>query len=198
MITLKKITLFLSMLVGFGAFAQEPSKESAEEPKKISNKLYEKLDAMKDANRKAFLNKPAPMFETKDINGNPVSLEALRGKVVVLNFWFTTCIACLEQQTSLMKVVEKFNGEKDVVFLALALEDKDQLKEHLTKHPFTYTIVPSSKDINKLYKASWFPTNIVISKDGTVKCFIEFDESETDTKTKKELIDAIVTELKNK
>jgi peroxiredoxin len=114
------------------------------------------------------LDKPAPDFELKDLQGNRWSLQELRGKVVVLNFWFTTCAPCIQEMPELNKLVQSYNG-KEVVFLALAFNDTKQLNTFLQKQAFNYTILPDSREVNNKYQVSSYPTSMVIDKEGNVK-----------------------------
>jgi hypothetical protein len=47
------------------------------------------------------LNSPAPDFVLKDLNGSKQALSAYKGRVVVLNFWSTTCPPCVQELPSL-------------------------------------------------------------------------------------------------
>lgn len=53
------------------------------------------LEAEKLRLQNALLNKPAPDFSLRDLQGRNLALRSLRGKIVVLNFWFTSCIPCI-------------------------------------------------------------------------------------------------------
>ena len=57
---------------------------------------------LKDAYLKRFLGKPAPPFSLKDMAGRPVSLSAYRGKVVLLNFWYSACFPCRQETPDLI------------------------------------------------------------------------------------------------
>ena len=61
---------------------------------------------------------PAPDFQLEDNNGNLVSLSALRGKVVMVNFWATWCPPCRAEMPSMEKLNNAMAGE-DFVMLAI-------------------------------------------------------------------------------
>ncbi len=65
---------------------------------------------LKDAYLKRFLGQPAPPFSVKDMAGRPVSLSAYRGKVVLLNFWYSACFPCRQETPDLIAL---YKAHKD-------------------------------------------------------------------------------------
>ena len=116
--------------------------------------------------------KPAPLFNLTSLDGKKFELTALRGKIVVLNFWFTGCIPCVAEMPELNKLVEKFKND-DVVFIAPTLDAKSVLPAFLVKHPFEYSVVPSAGNlIVNTYRDGTgtvaFPVNIIIDQEGKI------------------------------
>jgi thiol-disulfide isomerase/thioredoxin len=109
--------------------------------------------------------KPAITFTAKGMDGKTYDIAALRGKVVVLNFWFIGCAPCRMEIPGLNTLVKEF-ANKDVVFLALALDEEKDLKEFLKKTPFAYTIIPKTSEIADLHSVEGFPTHIIIDRKG--------------------------------
>ncbi len=115
----------------------------------------------------AMIGKPALPFTVTDMIGNTYSLESLKGKVVVLNFWFVECKPCVMEIPELNKLVEKYKG-KDVVFLGIATNDKAKLQIFLEKQPFNYNIIPNGSKTAGDYQVTAFPTHIIIDKNSVV------------------------------
>jgi thiol-disulfide isomerase/thioredoxin len=111
--------------------------------------------------------KAAPGFQGSSMQGAAISLEALKGKVVVLNFWATWCKPCRMEFGKLNKLVEKYKGQ-DVVFLSITTDSKEEAEALLKKKKLNTTVIPSSKKILELYKVQMLPTNIVIDKEGKI------------------------------
>lgn len=86
---------------------------------------------------------PAPAFSGTLLDGNSVSLDALRGKVVVITFWTTRCIICRHEMPQLDRVVGQYNP-RDVAFLALTTENQQQVSAYLRHNPFKLQIIPDS------------------------------------------------------
>lgn len=120
------------------------------------------------------LDKPAPDFELKDMQGKQWSLKTLRGKIVVLNFWFTSCIPCIGEIPELNRLAKVYYTN-DVVFLGLTFNNAEQVKLFLKNHSFDYVLLPNSHGVDEKYKISSWPTNIVIDKKGIIKKIIHSD-----------------------
>ena len=111
---------------------------------------------------------PAPYFEGKTLEGNDIFLSSLNGKVVVLNFWFTTCPPCLKEIPELNKLVPQFNPD-EVVFIGLARDDKNKLEEFFKRFgTFNYQIIPESYAVATNYKVIAWPQSMIIDKQGNV------------------------------
>lgn len=107
-------------------------------------------------------------FGTRDINGNSIKLKDLRGKVVVLNFWFIGCPACMQEIPELNKLVDDYKDNSNVVFLAIALDDSYDLKKFLKKTEFKYTIIDDGRYLAARYKIGLYPTSVILDKEGNV------------------------------
>jgi peroxiredoxin len=114
------------------------------------------------------LNQPAPEFELTDIYGQHHRLSELKGKVVVLNFWFTSCAPCREEMPKLNDIKSKADPEK-VIFLALALDNAAAVREFLHGQEFTYELLPNAKEVHAAYKVASCPTSMVIDKKGIIR-----------------------------
>lgn len=115
--------------------------------------------------------KPAPSLRVTSLRGEELDLAALRGKVVVLNFWFIGCIPCIVEIPGLNQLVEEFKG-KDVVFIAFALDGEKSLRLFLKDKPFNYHIIPESREVAKQYDIRAFPAHVIIDKTGNMTHFL--------------------------
>ncbi len=104
-------------------------------------------------------------FDLTDLKGKKYKLTELKGKVVVLNFWFVECKPCVMEMPELNELVEEFKG-KEVVFLAIAINKKEQLKKFLKTTEFDYHIIPNGQVLSDSYGVTGFPTNVIIDQNG--------------------------------
>ncbi len=118
-------------------------------------------------------NKKAPDFDLFDINGVNYSLDKLKGKVVVANFWFTGCGPCKQEIPALNELVNEFKN-KNVLFIAFALDDDLKiLNSFLKKTPFKYVIIPKSAQVAKDYKITIYPSHLIIDRKGNIVTTIQ-------------------------
>ena len=102
-----------------------------------------------------------------DINlENPkkkLKLSDFQGKILVMNWWATTCTPCVMEIPGLNTLVEKFNN---IEFISI-VDDEENLDEFLKKHAFKYTHYFGNDDIKRILRDTW-PRNIILNKDGTI------------------------------
>lgn len=117
----------------------------------------------------------APDFSLKDLHGATVTLDSLRGKVVVLNFWTKTCGPCLEEMPDLAELTKIIRDRPDVVVLAVSVdagpEDvKDTLQTVLrAEPPFRVAFDPDSDVVGGKYGTRLFPETWFIDKRGVIR-----------------------------
>ncbi len=108
-------------------------------------------------------------FNETDINGNRYKLKDLKGKVIVINFWFINCPPCRMEIPELNEMVASYKDNKDVVFIGIALDEKYEIQEFLKIFPFDYNIIENGKNLALSYRVNSFPTHVVVDRDGKVK-----------------------------
>lgn len=148
--------------------------------------LYRMTDEQKTAYKKkrteyaATMPKPRPsevfkdgekfrFDKMKDMNGVKYDFKKDTGKVVVFNFWFINCPPCKKEIPELNDLVAKYKENKNVVFIAIALDDSYRLENFLKLSPFNYNIVPDGRFYSEKYGIKGYPTHVVVGKDGLVK-----------------------------
>ena len=113
------------------------------------------------------LEKDAYLFSVTDIHGKEYSLEKLKGKIIVMNFWFIQCKPCIMEMPELNRLVEKYKTQ-DVVFLGFAMNDKSKIDLFLKKKNFAYKLIPKSQKVINDYKVKAYPTHIIIDKNSKI------------------------------
>ena len=117
----------------------------------------------------------APAFSGQGLDGANYDLQQLQGKIVVVTFWSTRCEICRVEIPHLNRVAERYRG-KDVVFLAVTLENEAKINPFLKKNPFAFTIVPNGFGVMLKYADRdragnvnmGFPAHFLIGRKGTI------------------------------
>lgn len=112
----------------------------------------------------------APDFTLSDLGGKPFSLSALRGKVVIVNFWATWCPPCRAEMPS-MEQLHRELGAEGLVLLAVNVEKdgRQTVPKFLASSPHSFPILLDDKEeIQKRYGVYKFPESFVIRKDGVI------------------------------
>lgn len=143
---------------------------------------YVKMKTTDDANRQRamrYINRPelaranmVPPFSTTAVDGQRISMDDLRGKVVLLDFWATWCVPCREALPHIQKVAKKFQGEP-LVILSVSLDsDEQKWKEFIGKNEMTW---PQYRDggflgpIAKMFGVHAIPHTFTIDSDGVLQ-----------------------------
>ncbi|HVG41550.1 MAG TPA: TlpA disulfide reductase family protein [Chitinophagaceae bacterium] len=134
-------------------------------------------------------------FKERDIEGNKYNLKELRGKVVVLNYWFINCPPCQMEIPELNTLVEEFKENKDVVFIAIALDQKYALQDFLRTMPFNYNIIENGRYLAEDNRVKSFPTHVVLDKEGKIVFHTTGLSKNTVYWVKKSLEDALAKTL---
>lgn len=107
-------------------------------------------------------------FAVEDVHGNPVNSADLRGKVLVLNFWFVACPPCIREIPELNRLVARYS-DKEVEFVALARDSEDLLGKFLAHSNFDYRVVANATAIARQNHVYAYPSHMVIDANGVVR-----------------------------
>ncbi len=113
----------------------------------------------------------APQVTFIDLAGKKTTTNELRGKVVIVNFWATSCVSCVREMPQMVDTYNKFKGQ-GLEFVAVAMKyDPPNYVINFTetrKLPFTVAL-DSGGDIAKAFNdVTMTPTTFVIDKQGRI------------------------------
>jgi thiol-disulfide isomerase/thioredoxin len=131
----------------------------------------------------------APDWTLKNADGADVSLQSLRGTVVVLDFWATWCGPCKAAMPSVQKLHVKYEHEGVKIFGVNTWERGDPEK-YMKDNKLTYGLLLKGDKVAADYKVTGIPTFYVIGKDGKIVL------SELGKPNQKTIEDAIESALK--
>jgi len=131
---------------------------------------------------------PAPGFEATSLSGETISLAALKGKVVLLDFWATWCGPCLQEMPNVIAVRGEFSRD-DLVVVGISLDkDKADLQAFLAEGtlPAATRVLAGSvphasvdwpqlcdaqgwqSELGKLYRVVSIPRTVLIDREGRI------------------------------
>lgn len=131
--------------------------------------LLESKKKMDDVRMK-YIGKKADTFKEITIKNEKKDTKKMLGDVIVYNFWFTTCGPCKAEIPKLNQLKEKYK-DKNVHFIAIALDPSYKIIPFLKTTPLYYDIIPEGKWIAEMFGITGYPTNIIVDKKGIIQLY---------------------------
>src|SRR5438128_11367212 len=111
----------------------------------------------------------APDFKLETLDGNPLSLSASHGKVILLNFWATWCGPCRAEIPDLIELQNKYKDHLQILGLVVDDDDQDAIKEFSEKFGINYPVALATNEIRMQYGGiPALPTSFVLDSEGRV------------------------------
>ena len=117
------------------------------------------------------LGEPAPNFQLRDLNGQPVALSDLRGKVVLLNFWATWCGPCWVEMPEMEQLYRTFS-RKDFEILAVSTDAQGVAvtRPFQQENRLTFPILHDADyRVGLTYGARTLPMTFMVDRQGIVR-----------------------------
>jgi cytochrome c biogenesis protein CcmG, thiol:disulfide interchange protein DsbE len=113
------------------------------------------------------LNTPAPDFTVSD-GSTSIHLANYRGKVVLLNFWWSQCGPCIEELPSLLQL---HHDNPNLAILAVSIdEDEGSYKEFIARrHVDLITVRDPNQSSPKLFGTDMWPETYLIDRNGIIR-----------------------------
>ncbi len=121
------------------------------------------------------LNEPSIPFNLTNLEGKPVSLESLRGKVVVVDFWATWCGPCKASFPGMQLAVNQYKNDPEVAFVFIDSWERgtDKVKnaaDFITSKGYTFNVLMDTDDkVIASYGVSGIPTKYVLDRNGKIR-----------------------------
>jgi peroxiredoxin len=134
--------------------------------------------ALKEREESISIGRKAPDFTSVDTNGKLVSLEAIKGKVTIIDFWAAWCGPCRRENPNLVRIYEKYH-DKGLEIIGVSLDGnprqkgaKDAWLNAIQKDNLTWYHVSNLQYFNdpiaKQFNINSIPATFIIDEDGLI------------------------------
>lgn len=107
------------------------------------------------------------LFKTPQ--GEIISLESQKGKVVFINFWATWCPPCIAEMPSINKLYTGFKGNDAITFMMVDVDNnREKSQKFMEKRDFDLPVYTPASGIPASYMSGAIPTTLVLNKQGQV------------------------------
>jgi thiol-disulfide isomerase/thioredoxin len=111
----------------------------------------------------------APDFKLTSLDGKPLTLADVRGKVVFLNFWATWCGPCRAEVADLVDLQERYKGRLQIIGLNVDDDDAAEIQKYVLETGINYPVAMTSNEVRTQYGGiPALPTSFVLDTEGRV------------------------------
>ena len=120
-------------------------------------------------NPEASIAKHAPAFTVTALDGSKFALDAMGGRVVLIDFWATWCEPCMEELPNIKRIAKDFSGQP-LVIISISWDDNDtKWKDFISKNEMTWVQYRDADHrLGKLFEINAIPHYFTIDSDGVL------------------------------
>jgi len=120
----------------------------------------------------ALMDRPgAPAITFTTLEGKPIVLDELRGKVVLVNFWATSCPGCIKEMPGMIETYQQYKGRGfEIVAVAMSYDPPNYVVNFVQTRqlPFPVALDVDGEHARACGNVQLTPTSFIIGKDGRI------------------------------
>ncbi len=158
---------------------QNASSEASEQPDRLANKA-DSGDSQSSAKQPApFAEQPpektevgfsAPGFTMTTLDGRSVTMQDLRGKPVLISYWVTWCIPCMEELPALDRLSKEFPNVTILTVNGTDQDNRDEINQKVAELNLALPVLlDETKSFWESYRVMFLPTSFFIDQNGVIK-----------------------------
>ncbi len=125
------------------------------------------VGSMKESSNGLEIGSKAPIFSLESLEGEVVTLDQLKGKKVLINFWATWCPPCKEELPDMQELYNENQNKLEI--LAINLDPENNVHKFRDEYELRFPILLDKENhVNELYKVLAVPTSYVIDENGII------------------------------
>ncbi len=139
---------------------------------KLAPDAYNAEDARRMIDNPRRAREPfAPDFSLTTAGGEYISLDELKGKVVVLDFWGTWCGPCVESVPGLRELNKKYEKDNSFVMISVSSDgDENKWKDFIAKEKMVWVqYLDRDRKIQHAFRVNVFPTYVLLDPEGVIR-----------------------------
>lgn len=111
-----------------------------------------------------------PALVLPDLEGREVDLAALRGDVVLVNFWATWCEPCRDEMPSLNQLQQRLRGRRFKVLAVNVGEGRARIQQFLASAPVDFVVLRDAESAAiKAWRTRVLPTSFLVDQNGMLR-----------------------------
>ena len=118
-----------------------------------------------------FKKESAPAVSFRTLNGEQIAMESLRGKVVLVNFWATSCATCVQEMPEMVETYKKYSDRGfELIAVAMSYDPPNYVLNYSESRqlPFIVALDSDGQAAKSFGDVKLTPTTFVIGKDGSI------------------------------
>jgi len=118
-----------------------------------------------------FKKESAPAVSFRTLSGEQITIESLRGKVVLVNFWATSCSTCVQEMPEMVETYKKYSDQGlEFIAVAMSYDPPNYVMNYSESRqlPFKVALDTDGQAAKSFGDVKLTPTTFVIGKDGSI------------------------------